>query len=1548
MKRFSAKIKKTKDRIWQREKGRGGHVNHARPNSQGLDTEQTNITSLIHAAPETETSSNVTNTATPPLNHGPLITTDADPCIWADAYDEFARREPELAADYKAYVTSIPGGETALQTGSQMSPAWAKSIVEKLQNNREDKQWHITFHGKSIRFRNQAEKLFKVLLWGDNLVKQALSTQPYAALAWSGVSILLPLLTSGTAQNEAMLSGFDEICGEQIYWKAYEDALSEEVDSRTSQMVRVSLIELYSYIFEYHARVICHLSSTQLSRAWEKVAGWNDWEKKASHVSSLSKQCKDLTESTQRRVAEQKSGRLFEQIYQSREATQRICESLEAERKQRASHHEDQLERGLLAKLAVDHEASKNFHPEKVTGTCEWLLEHPDFLSWRDSQESGLFWVSANPGCGKSVLSRSLIDERQLSTSAATSIVCHFFFRSGDDNRENSYNALSAIIHQLLIQDLTGKFISHALDKHKNYGAKLATSFSELWNILLDCAATPNAGTIICVLDALDECKQDERDIINGELRKFFSTTRKESHLKYKLKFLVTSRPYDTIERSFGKFWNSSCLRIDGDSDERVSAGVKKDINLVIDARIPEIFPNFADNDRHRIAKRLKDMENRTYLWLHLIFLIIEKTPSKHGKPSIINNLLDNLPDEHAEAYEKLLQAANPDPGTDFSTSCLFRLMLAATQPLSVDEANYALTLATAKPPAGSHSSIELWGKDFESSAKTFCGLLVSFHDSKVSFIHKTVRDFLTEGPNDNGKWKWRGRFQLSECHDCMARSCINYLSLPELNEPIQDRTVAENTYPFLSYSSEHWPFHYRELDKDPSMDLLDDARNLCRLTTGGKQWMEAHDKDEFGTWPLWTELALAAYLGMGPVVRAILDEGDANIEAYCGYYGTALQAASAAGFPAVVEILLDEGANINAVSGHYPTAAAAAVLNGHLVLARTFLEKFGAQIDITEEVLVAVINNSTGGKELMALFLKNQEERIWISQRIVRTALTNGAYGNEIITLILDKPGVQINIGPDIAFELRGPTEDQEEMLCLFAEKRPDLVSIFQDDFARFAGYSSLKQVTLLVEKRGDRIEITEDILVAAAGNDSCGTEILSLLSEKYPAQVEITEDILVAAARNDSCGKEILSLLSEKYPAQVEITEDILVAAARNDSCGKEILSLLLEHQESQVVITKKMMVEAAGSHRSGKEIMALLLEYQGDQIDISADVMVMAAKNEDSGKDIMALLLKKLGRQAEITRNVVIAAAGNSLNGNEIMALLLDSYEGQVDITEEVLAIVAKNWGSEGDIMAFLLKYRGDGTKITKNIILGIVNNVYCGKQTMALLFKNLADLVDVTEDVLVAAAGNERHGEDLMVLLLEHCGDRIDITEDLLLATARNAGCGYQIMTLLLERWADSMNITQDVMAELVQSRKGLNITALLFQHQKIQISITEDIVKGLWRKPSDGNKIMALLLGHWKKTTITQNGVRAVAELFGLKHMALLLDRWGEEIRLSPTIMVAAAGNTHHGEVVMALLLEKRPDQVEITQDVVVAAAGNWLCGKEIMALLLEKRPDESG
>ncbi|KAJ5521270.1 hypothetical protein N7527_005385 [Penicillium freii] len=425
----------------------------------------------------------------------PISLTDSnDP--WALAYAILQKREPKLVECYQTHLSLAQRND---------SVDAADAVDADLSNP------------QSV----EPKKLAKFLLWADPVVKNAVSTQPYAALAWAGVSLLLPLLSSSTAANLAMLKGFDSIDNVQIYWNICEKRYLQSEHMEEYRDLIKPLATLYSYIIEYQARAI-----------WE-IRNHRD--------------------------------RQLREIKESRGILDEICNVLKEDTSRNQKNYEDRNERNLLQTLASDYEDDKNYNPLRVPGTCEWFFEGNDFRNWPDSDSSSLLWISAGPGCGKSVLSRTLIDENRLSTNITTSKICYFFFKDGDERRVSATDALCALLHQLFTHDPTGTLIQNAVISHKNHGENLAHDFSELWRLFIQCVGSPELREVVCVLDALDECKSDSMRQFLRNLKEFYSKPRLPSATS-KLKFLVTSRPYDSLEASFQDFPNTTAfLHFDGD-----------------------------------------------------------------------------------------------------------------------------------------------------------------------------------------------------------------------------------------------------------------------------------------------------------------------------------------------------------------------------------------------------------------------------------------------------------------------------------------------------------------------------------------------------------------------------------------------------------------------------------------------------------------------------------------------------------------------------------------------------------------------------------------------------------------------------------------------------------------------------------------------------------------------------------------------------------------------------------------------------------------------
>lgn len=161
--------------------------------------------------------------------------------------------------------------------------------------------------------------------------------------------------------------------------------------------------------------------------------------------------------------------------------------------KEQACH---QLFRLSAGDRDVTYEWYKDQIANRVEGTCSWFRQHSYFQDWL-SRDSGPLVVSADPDSGKSVLAKLLIDV----VLPQESCICCFFFK--DQEQNTMRQALCAILHQLFHHQPA--LIKHALPQFEADCEGLSHSTASLWKIFKACINDPQTGSIIIILDAIDE-----------------------------------------------------------------------------------------------------------------------------------------------------------------------------------------------------------------------------------------------------------------------------------------------------------------------------------------------------------------------------------------------------------------------------------------------------------------------------------------------------------------------------------------------------------------------------------------------------------------------------------------------------------------------------------------------------------------------------------------------------------------------------------------------------------------------------------------------------------------------------------------------------------------------------------------------------------------------------------------------------------------------------------------------------------------------------------
>ncbi|KAI5793483.1 hypothetical protein FPQ18DRAFT_258174, partial [Pyronema domesticum] len=121
-------------------------------------------------------------------------------------------------------------------------------------------------------------------------------------------------------------------------------------------------------------------------------------------------------------------------------------------------------------------------------GALTWILEHECYKKWcrlsTEVNSSAFLWVSRNSGCGKTVISRFLMDSIKASLKSQglkRQHVLYFFFDDKYDTQKTALSLLKALLHQII--RLSPDSIRHFMPEYLSYGDGVVHSLGTLWNV---------------------------------------------------------------------------------------------------------------------------------------------------------------------------------------------------------------------------------------------------------------------------------------------------------------------------------------------------------------------------------------------------------------------------------------------------------------------------------------------------------------------------------------------------------------------------------------------------------------------------------------------------------------------------------------------------------------------------------------------------------------------------------------------------------------------------------------------------------------------------------------------------------------------------------------------------------------------------------------------------------------------------------------------------------------------------------------------------------
>lgn len=425
--------------------------------------------------------------------------------------------------------------------------------------------------------------------------------------------------------------------------------------------------------------------------------------------------------------------------------------------------------------------------------TCTWLLDAPEYLHWLDDsmldEHHGFLWIKGKPAAGKSTIMKFVL--QKVEKSMTGSIVISFFFNARGENLEMSTLGMyRSLLFQLLEK---APDLQALLDRLPAMGAD-ASSGSHVWdtinlqNMFESAIDSLGARRLICFIDALDECGEDEiRDMV-----RFFEHLGRQavdSSSEHRLLICFSSRhyPYITIGNS---------IQLVLEDQENHQQDIVKYINSELKVKRSKL----TEEIKVDILKRASGI----FLWVVLVVQILNRESDK-GRLHLraLHQKLREIPDGLDKLFKSVL--TKDSENMEELILCI-RWVLYARQPLKCEELYHAILIGLDPTTIDEWDPEEINQEEMErfilSSSKGLAEVTKG-RNRIVQFIHESVRDFLLR---ENGLEKLKQNLSHNfqgKSHAILKQCCDSYIKASVGPLPLSSDELESSSegYPMLAYA---------------------------------------------------------------------------------------------------------------------------------------------------------------------------------------------------------------------------------------------------------------------------------------------------------------------------------------------------------------------------------------------------------------------------------------------------------------------------------------------------------------------------------------------------------------------------------------------------------------------------------------------------------------------------------------------------------------------------------------------------------------------------
>ncbi|KAF3762569.1 hypothetical protein M406DRAFT_263163 [Cryphonectria parasitica EP155] len=473
--------------------------------------------------------------------------------LWHIAYEKLREEEKELVVDYEAKLCGDLSAGLASTVGHNIGVRdRMETILQRKMSEVNRDVWKLKFGSSELPVQDLVQPVLAAVDWANDYISDALSANPYASIAWGGVSLFLPLLLNPSKQGASMAKGLEYISSllaqsrmwEDLYVRRYEPETAQKVSSPLSHVVYKDALEkLYRQILRFQVEGYCYYAHNAAFRLGLDTIQWNEWDSLLDKIREQKRVFSAVNKSWRDMKYDDECSATDSRHREAMSHWQSIGTDISGLRKEvRDFQAEEKRDKLLQWLCSIDPSENYNAARDKhENGTGDWLLrDSEEFKTWRMCPGS-LLWLHGKAGSGKSILSSSVVKHlRERCASAPETALAYFFFSFSDLEKQKVDGMLASLVKQLYtgqhgtLQQV--KVLAEYMEKHMRPDTKTLES------ILLAMAREFSATFV--VIDALDECPAR-----NGERKKLLNSLSSISrNMPDTLHILCTSRAEPDIE----------------------------------------------------------------------------------------------------------------------------------------------------------------------------------------------------------------------------------------------------------------------------------------------------------------------------------------------------------------------------------------------------------------------------------------------------------------------------------------------------------------------------------------------------------------------------------------------------------------------------------------------------------------------------------------------------------------------------------------------------------------------------------------------------------------------------------------------------------------------------------------------------------------------------------------------------------------------------------------------------------------------------------------